>query len=241
MLNKKFTGGIEIPKETFLDDKTGDIQQRMSDLATAVQDHRDERIFDVLLNGATTKYKCYDGKKLIATDHKTRASGTQSNDHSYTDATTGNDPTPLEIGDAILYTIRQMLGIKDDRGRLMNKSARRFLAVVPLNMMEAAMAALNSDVIQGAAGTLDNVFKKQSRFSITIEPEPEWSDDDTILVARTDGPKPILLQEKRGIETHMHGPGTTVWDTKKVLRYGVEINTGVSPYYWQSIARCTLS
>lgn len=239
--NTKHTGGIEIPKETFLDDKTGDIRQRMADLATGVQDHRDEQIFDVLFNGASTKYKCYDGKKLFAADHKTRDSGTQSNDLSYSDATTGNDPTPLELGNAIIFTILEMMKINDDRARKMNKNARNFLVIVPMNMAAAAMAAINADVIQGAAGTLDNVFKKQNRFSISIEPEPDWTDDDAIVVARTDGPKPILLQEKRGIETHIHGPGTEVWDTKKVLRYGVEINTGVSPYYWQSIARTTLS
>jgi phage major head subunit gpT-like protein len=193
------------------------------------------------VNGATTKYKCYDGKKLFATDHKTRDSGVQSNDLSFTGATTGNDPTPIEIGDAILFTIRQILGIKDDRGRKMNRSARNFQVIVPMNMMEAAMAAINSDVLQGTSGTLDNVMKKQKRFSISIEPEPEWEDDDTIVVARTDGPKPLLLQEKRGIETHMHGPGTEIWDTKKALRYGVEVNFGVAPYFWQGIARTTLS
>jgi phage major head subunit gpT-like protein len=239
--NKKWTTGISIPKETFLDDKTGDLRKRMADLAAQVQDHRDAQLFDVLVNGATTKYKCYDGKKLFATDHKTRDSGVQSNDLSFTGATTGNDPTPIEIGDAILFTIRQILGIKDDRGRKMNRSARNFQVIVPMNMMEAAMAAINSDVLQGTSGTLDNVMKKQKRFSISIEPEPEWEDDDTIVVARTDGPKPLLLQEKRGIETHMHGPGTEIWDTKKALRYGVEVNFGVAPYFWQGIARTTLS
>lgn len=239
VVNKVFTGGIEVPKRTILYDKTGDIRQRMSDLATSVQDHRDERILDVLKNGATAKYKCYDGKKLFATDHKTRDSGVQSNDLTH-DVTAPTAPTPLELGNAILFAIRSMLAIKNDRGKKTNKGARQFLVVVPLNMLEASQAVLNNDVLQGASGTLDNTFRKQRKFQIDIEPEGDWDDDDAIIVARTDGPKPVILQELSGLETHMHGPGTEFWDVKKAMRYGVEVSTGVAPFFWQSANRVVL-
>jgi hypothetical protein len=239
--NKVFTGGITVPKRTLLNDKTGEIEQRMRDLAVSVQDHRDERIFDVIYNGASsTKYKCYDGKALFASNHSTRKSGTQDNDLTY-DVTAPTAPTPLEIGGAILYTIRQILAFKDDQGKKMNKGASSFLVIVPLNMMEAALAAISAEVIQGSSGTLDNVMRKQKRFAIDIQPEADWDDTDAIVVARTDGPKPVLLQELSGIETFMHGPGSEVWNRKKVLEYGVEVATGVAPFFWQSIARCVLN
>lgn len=241
VVNKVYTGGITVPKRVIQQDKTGEITKRMAELGQSVQDHRDERIFDVILNGTSaTKYKCYDGKALFANDHKTRKSGTQDNLLGAS-ASTATAPTPVEFGTGVLSTIQSMMGFKDDQGRPINKGARIFKVICPLNMMASALASVNNDVLQGTSGTLDNTMKRQGRFSITVEPEPLWTDTDAIVVLRTDGPKPVLLQELSGIETFMHGPGSEVWNRKKVLEYGVEVATGVAPFFWQSAALCVFS
>jgi len=214
--------------------------ERVQSLGTAVSDFQAELLLGVINSGGSVK--CYDGKTLFATDHKTRKSGAQSNLITKTGIVAPSTPTVAELQAAFLDSITKMLGIKNDQGKLMNRGLRKFKAIVPLAWLPNAMAAINNQVIVSGSTSETNTIVAQKRFALDVEPEPLLTLTDSFVMTAEDSPrKPLVLQQKRDIERHFRGPGSDDWDKKKLARFGVEWNGAAAPWWWQSIQQYKLA
>jgi phage major head subunit gpT-like protein len=102
--NAKYEATIEVDRETFEDDRLGQIRPRIEELALRAALHPDELVVGLLNNGFTSTG--YDGQFFFDTDHSEGASGTQSNKLT----------VPL-TSDNLEEAIERMLAFKDDQGK----------------------------------------------------------------------------------------------------------------------------
>lgn len=121
--NVPFHTGLLIPREDWLFQRVGAIDQRINDLIVPAINHPGELVLSLINAGESTA--CYDGQYFFDTDHSEGSSGTQDNDLTYAKA--GTNPTAAEVKGAILAAIAAMWGFKDDKGQYCNLNATQFM------------------------------------------------------------------------------------------------------------------
>lgn len=136
--NVPFHTGLLIPREDWLFQRFGQIDQRINDLVVPALNHPGELILSAIAAGESTN--CYDGQYFFDTDHLEGASGTQSNDLTYAKA--GTNPTAAEVKAAILAAIAAMWAFKDDKGQYCNLGATRFMVGAPAALMPTVLEVL---------------------------------------------------------------------------------------------------
>ena len=106
-------------------DKTGQLRQRVSDLALRTATHWNELLATFIDNGeAGTSALAYDGQFFFDTDHN--ESGTnQSNDLTSTEVPAANvadanAPTATEAANITTETVGHMMSLTDDKGEPIN-------------------------------------------------------------------------------------------------------------------------
>lgn len=230
--NKRYVNGIEIDQFDWLENKTGQVGEQVDSLAVDARDFQRQLVVDVATNNTLTGF---DGKALYATDHLTRKSGAQSNDISGL----ANKATAAGWRTAFFTMIKNIVRLKSDQGRFMNRSARSFLFVVRPEDAELAFAAVENQL--GANGET-NTLREQRRYNVEVEVEPDLTTADQFLTFVQDTPdKAIVLQERKGVETHTHGPGSVVWNKKKVAEFGIDWNGYAKPWKWWTTMRGTFA
>lgn len=191
--NKKYQGGITIPKNDILYDKTGQVQIRVNELATRATSHWWSLVAPLLVNGESTV--CYDNQYFFDTDHSEGDSGTQSNDITQNIVTT-TAPTPTEMIDSILAVIQQMLAFKDDQGEYVNESMTEFLVLTSTALLGPTMRALSQSNVGGGD---TNVLMEQDKYRLRMHASPRFSTwTDRFAVFATQGAqKPVILQQRK--------------------------------------------
>lgn len=102
--NRKYEATLEVDRETFEDDRLGQIRPRIEELALRAATHPDELVVGLLNAGFTSTG--YDGQYFFDTDHSEGLSGSQGN------------RLALALSAANLETaVETMLGFKDDQGK----------------------------------------------------------------------------------------------------------------------------
>lgn len=146
--NRKWESSLEVLKDDVDDDRTGQYRPRIEALAEEATYHPDELLFEVM-NAAGTA-QCYDGQYYFDTDHQWGDSGVQSNIVSRT-VVDANVPTAAEFLASFHAALIRMLGFKNDQGkpffRPRIQKLGNLLAVVPLNMYEAAEKAFAQQLV----------------------------------------------------------------------------------------------
>lgn len=205
LVNKHFESTIQIPLAWKRRDKTGQILQRINELAERSAAHWWKLVCEKLVTGETAT--CYDGQAYWDTDHSENDSGTQDNDIGY-DISDGpaslqgttTSPSAEDMIGAILKGIGQMLAFKDDRGEFCNELAREFLVLVPTTFWRATMTALGQvNVGAGATNPLTAVQSVVDGFSIRALATPRFNATWTTkfpIFCTSGTQKPMIRQEE---------------------------------------------
>lgn len=251
IVNKTWESTLVVPVDWLRRDKTGQIQIRINEMAQRAAGHNGKLLSTLVINGSgTSSGLCYDGQQFFDTDHSEGDSGTQTNalvasDYSDLNVGTAANPTVAEMNMAILKTIQHLYTFKDDQGEPMNNEAKRFMVMVPTNMMGAAMGAVYGTIINAAAGAYDNTLKNAaaaSDFSVQAVVNPRLTSTSNFFVFRADAPaKPFILQEEEPLSVSSLAEGSEEEFKHNRHLYGIKRICNAGFGYWQYACQSTLS
>lgn len=233
--NKDFEATIEVLVKELTRDKTGQVMIRIQELADRVSAHWAKLLSELILNGAATV--CYDGQFFFDTDHLEGDSGTQSNkvsvDISAITATlhgTVTAPSVEEMAYVILEGVKTIMGFKDDQGEPMNENANDFIVMVPVSLMNVALAATKNPVL--TSGQTNTIVTANFTIKPVVNPRLTWT--DTFAVFRANGNiKPFILQEEETLAMKAKAEGSEYEFDNKAHQYGVDVSRNVGYGYWQ--------
>jgi len=233
--NDKYEATLEVGADDLRRDKTGQLLVRINEMVDGSQDHWHELVTDFLKNA--TSIVCYDEKYFFATDHEEGKSGVQSNfidlDISAYPAKIHNTvaaPSPEEMSYAIFNVIKQILSFKDDTGRIINRRAKNFIVIVPLNLMMSASSAINIATFANGGDNL--LFKSQFNIQLEVNADLNWGDDQ-FSVHRTDGNiKSIIRQDEYEVVPSMLGENSENYFKTDTLQFGLKSMRAVGPGLW---------
>lgn len=241
--NKKYESTVEILCDWLRRDKTGQVRQRIMQLAARANTHWASLLSTLIINGEATD--CYDGQYFFDTDHSEGDSGTQNNDISVDISTlaaavhgTTTAPSPEEIQQCIIQGIAQMLGIKDDQGEPMNEDARKFIVMVPISLWIPARNAVG----MALKGYGESTQLDLRDFNITVAGNARLSSWTTKLaVFRADGAnKPLIRQEEIPLKVTAKAEGSELEFDEDKHQYGVWASRNVGYGFWQSSCLVTM-
>ena len=234
IVNKVWESTIRVDADEQRRDKTGQIMVRVNEMARRVATHPNKLLTTLMLSGESTE--CYDGQYFFDTDHSEGDSGTQSNDITY-DAATPSAPTDVEMFEAIVDAIGQILSVKDDQGEPMNESARKFVVMVPMTFWSATMIAL-SDYNRDAV----NPLKTGDVFDVEWVANPRLTWTTKFAVYRTDGEtRPFIFQEELPVQVQALAEGSELEINENQHQYGVKAIHAAGYGFWQDTCLVTFT
>jgi len=236
LANKEHEATLEVTVPELRRDKTGQLNVRIGELADRVMSYPAKLLSTLIEAGESTT--CYDGAYFFDTAHAEGSSGTQDNDITYA-AATGTTPTVDEMRTAIINSIKQILGFKDDRGEPMNENARTFAVMVPLTYWQQAIEAVTLPTVSAGGA---NVIPNLPGFNIRVLPNVRLSWTTKMATFRTDGRvKPFILQEEMPISMKAVAEGSELEFNENKHRYGVDWSGNVGYGYWQHACLTTFT
>lgn len=239
--NQHFEATIDILVRHLRRDKSGQVMARIRDLAARTQSHWASLLSTLITAGKSTE--CYDGQYFFDTDHSEGSSGTQDNDittdiSALPTITHGSVTIPSveEMQQAILKSIMQIQGFKDDQGEPLNENASSFLVMVPptLHFVAAKSMALP------ASGDLNTQGLAQG-LSVSVISNPRFTNTDSFHTFRTDGHlKPFILQQETEVQMKIKGAGSEYEFDNDAWQIGVDCWRNVGYGMWQGACLNTL-
>lgn len=198
--NKDYEATLGIKDKDMRRDKTDQVRVRVNDLAVRAMRFPTKLVSDLILTAESAT--CYDGQFYFDTDHAEGESGTQSNDVTY-NAASATAPTVDEMADAILKSIQQMYGFKDDRGEPVNENAAQFVVMVPIPFWATALSATANAIISDGTGAVTNLLATQNQLAVRVVPNPRLTWTTKFATFRADsqaGAMPFIIQEEIPLE-----------------------------------------
>jgi phage major head subunit gpT-like protein len=230
--NKHFESSLAIKKTDIADDNLGQYGPIMEQLGIEAAHHPDELWFDALELGESTA--CFDGQFFFDTDHSWGKSGSQSNDLTSTVADT-SAVTVAELKTAIRSAVQQMLGFKNDQGKLYHRPTVSRLndltLLVPLALRDVAYDALESQLLSNST----NVIVDRP----TIVASPYLTSDVKFYLFKTGDPvKPFVFQQREPLSRMMKG----LDDIEiKDVKFMTEARYNVGYFAWWTAVLTTLT
>jgi phage major head subunit gpT-like protein len=249
LTNREYEGTLLVTGKERRRDKTGQVMRRISDLRTTYQQHWMELGAEMLLRGEATAapYLAYDDQSFFDTDHVSGASGTQSNDIGAS-ATVTTAPTPAEAETAIWAAITQLMVLKDDQGRPMNRGANSFTVLFPPSMSRGMVGAIAAEYIAESSAGVSNVLRN-SGYTFNLVPLADlqvgiagvtaWTAKFAVVV--NDG-RAFIRQEEVPLQITAKAEGSDFeHDNLGDHEYGVFTSRACGFGSWQSACLVTLS
>lgn len=242
--NKKYEATVEILCDWLRRDKTGQVMQRVAQLAGRANTHWARLLSSLIIDGESSV--CYDGQFFFDTDHAEGSSGTQSNDIAITvsglpvvaPAGTAAAPSPQTMQYCIIKAIAQMLGIKDDQGEPMNEDARKFIVMTPISLWIPAKNAL----AMPHKATGESTQLALDDFEITVAGNARLNWTTKFAAFRADGPnKPFIRQEEVPLKVTAKAEGSELEFDDDKHHYGVWASRSAGYGFWQSSCLVTMS
>lgn len=244
IVNKEYEASLRVPVKDWRRDKTGQIMARVGELADAAVAHWRSLVSALITAGTATA--CYDGQYFFSASHTEGESGTQSNLITASDASalnvgTAAAPTAYEFAEAVKAVIPLFYGLKDDKGEYLNEEAKAFTVMVPLNLSNAANAAVQSQILNTGSGAVDNTINK-GEYRVSVVTNPRLTSGAVFYVFRSDGRvKPFVRIEEVPIEADQLGPGSEYAKLNKEYLFLLYTSRGAGYGRWQHAMHCTLS
>lgn len=242
IVNKNFEATLEVLVDEIRRDKTGQVMVRVRELAERTNSHWASLLSALLIAGESAA--CYDGQFFFDTDHVEDDSGSQSNDIT-SDITTTTAPTAGEMETAILKSIEQILGFKDNQGEPMNENARLFEIMVPVPFMAAAAGAIGSQIIVDSSTSRSNrilTLGSLGGFQVALRVNPRLTWTTKFATFRADGQtKALIRQEEEGVTMSAIAEGSELEFKERKHHYGVKAIRNVGYGYWQRACLTTFT
>jgi phage major head subunit gpT-like protein len=242
IVNKNFEATLEVLVDEIRRDKTGQVMVRVRELAERTNSHWASLLSALLIAGESAA--CYDGQFFFDTDHVEDDSGSQSNDIT-SDITTTTAPTAGEMETAILKSIEQILGFKDNQGEPMNENARLFEIMVPVPFMASAAGAIGSQIIVDSSTSRSNrilTLGSLGGFQVALRVNPRLTWTTKFATFRADGQtKALIRQEEEGVTMSAIAEGSELEFKERKHHYGVKAIRNVGYGYWQRACLTTFT
>lgn len=232
VVNDKYEDTLYVFGEEWRRDKTGQVQQRISDLVQRYNQHWMELAASLLVTPGTA----YDGVAFFSASHTEQDSGTQSNVQSLT-AATGTTPTAQEMVDGIMTTISGMWQLKDNVGKPINVGADSFSVMVPPQLYPQLVLATGAQLIGNGSNTNTNAVTVSG---LTIKPvvNPYLTAATKMYIYRNTG-RAFIRQQEWGPEIQSQAEGSAIEMNEDRHVYGVSTSRGIDNATWQHIVECT--
>ena len=247
--NLKFETSLDLEVDDLNRDDTGQIRQRIGEMADRVNEHWEVLGSSLLALGESAL--CYDGLPFFSASHVSGKSGTQINllaaaQVPQLNVAVATAPTPAEMANAILGCIAYQYGYKDDQGQPLNGQARQFMVQVPVPLFVPALAAVTSQVLTTAGGAAsDNLLMKAmaaKNFIVDVRVNPLLNWTVNFVVLRTDArAKPLIRQEEYGPKLSAKAEGSDYEHDTDRHQYGLKFSRNVGYAFWQYAMKATLS
>jgi len=227
--NLKYESTLEVDRDEISDDKTGQIQIRVGELAQRAASHKDWLIAQLLADGETDGFNSYDGVSFFNASHVSGSSGAQSNLLSST-AVAPDNPTDEEFLTALRAAIGAMMAQKDDQSEPMSISASGLVCAVPTSMHITALEAINATMVNNTSNILAGIAR--------VVALPWLTDASKWYLLKTDGVvRPFIFQDREPIEfTALTEESDEGFRREKFL-FGVRARYRVAYGYWQYAVR----
>jgi len=227
--NLKYESTLEVDRDEISDDKTGQIQIRVAELAQRAASHKDYLIAQLLINGEAAGFHSYDGVSFFSQNHVSGSSGVQSNIVSAA-AVDPVNPTLEEFKVAMKSAIGTMMALKDDQGEPLSIAASGLVCAVPTTMHMTAMEALNATLINNTSNILAGVAR--------VVALPWLSDVDKWYLLKTDGIiRPFIFQDREPIEFTALTEDSDEGFRREKFLFGVRARYRMAYGYWQYATR----
>lgn len=230
--NKLWESSLAIKKTDLADDNLGQYGPVLEQMGIEAAHHPDELFFDALANGESTT--CFDGQYFFDTDHSWGNSGSQSNDITSTVSST-SAVTVAEFKTALRAAVKQMLGFKNDQGKLYHRPTVSRMSdltiLVPLALRDIAYDAIESQLI----GNSTNVVVDRP----TIVSSAYLTSDVKFYLFKTGDPvKPFVFQKRQPLERNMYGMDDLL---SKDVKFATEARYNIGYFAWWTAVLTTLT
>lgn len=244
--NDVYDASMEIQKDEWRRDMTGQIDIRIQELADEPASHWTELVTDIIEKGSTDTSEyglAYDDQKFYDTDHAWDDSGIHSNALTI-DVVDQDDPTPAEIKKVILQGIQKAKTFKDNKGRPINKMAMSWVVMIPTNMWANAVEAFGSPILYNGTAPVTNTLQAVMASGMQIElVENNWSTTtNKIRLFRADGRvAPFIRQIEVPVEMISLGRESEYFKLNRHALFSIEGVHGIGFGYWQYSVEITLN
>jgi len=178
--NRKYEATIEVDRETFEDDRLGQVKPRIEELALRAACHPDELVVGLLNGGFATE--CYDGAYFFDSTHSEGDSGTQSNLLS-----AALDAAGLEAA------ITAMMGFKDDQGKPLGVKPDTLL-VGPDNFFTAREILNSVSIVVAGSTDVEKPAGNPLSGMLNLEVSPFVEEGKWFVMATGYPVRPLIMQ-----------------------------------------------
>lgn len=225
--NKTYESSLEVTRLERSQDKTGQIDARIAELASRAQQHWAKLVTEHIEANATT----YDGIAFFGANHD----GEATNDNLLAPAMAGSTPTVAEFEAAMFDSIEAMYSFKDAGGEPMNQGTSQLTIVVPVGMYGVAQRAMNDAVIVDGSGTRTNSLVNLAGFNMRLAVNPRFTEANSFYMFRSDSAiKPYILQEEQAPIVEALAEGSDfAFNTGGSFQFGILKSCGIGNGVWQ--------
>jgi phage major head subunit gpT-like protein len=236
--NVGYESTLEVTADEIAYDKTAQVQMRIEDQASAAAQHWEELLTPLISAGASTV--CYDGQFYFSSSHPV-GGGVASNSistslgaianriggNTFAGSVTSPGAEAMVVG--ILNTVKQFYKFKDDQGRPINGSAKRFILMTGVDNMDSAAEALAASKL--GTGKDNPIDSMKLDIQLAVNPRLNWNDKFALF--RADGAgglKPFIRQQMGQMEYTTEDK----LHRERKYEYGLFSNRGVGLGLWQT-------
>jgi len=217
--NQKYEATIEIDRETFEDDRLGQIKPRIEELAVRSAMHPDELLLSLLNGGFTTA--CYDHHTFFDTDHAEGGSGAQSNKLAVA-LSASNLETAVET----------MMAFKDDQGKPLGVMPD-VLLVGPDNYFNARQILHSTSIVVAGSTSVEKPSGNPLSGLLDLYASPYVASGKWFVLATKYPVRPLIFQWRVKPEfSAVADPSDEYVFSTDVFKYGVRSRCGAGYGLW---------
>lgn len=223
--NKHYETSIEVDRDTFEDDRIGQIAPRIAQLGQEVPRFIDYTAVTALVNGAVAGNTCYDGVVFYSASHLTGVNAVQTNLCSYS----GID-TPAHVQTDFTAAKAQMRNFKDPMGRQMNVLADLVLCSPAAEQAFRMLLTAAMIPAQAVAAPMTNIFVGQADLAVN----PYVTATTWHLLCTSMPVKPLIFQNRKPPEfAAVNDPNSPYVFQNRRFQYGVDARFVIGYGYWE--------
>lgn len=227
LTNDHYEVTIDIDRDTFEDDRLGQIAPRIAQLGMEAPRFLDATAIAALANGATSGNNSYDGVSFYNASHLTGANAAQTNLY------TATGQTLVTIQADFAGAKAQMRKVKDDQTRPMNLVPNLILA--PPELEQPFRQLLNASFIPagGVAAPMQNTFIGQADLATSayLTAASTWH----LLATKAAAWKPLIYLNRKAPEfVAVNSPNLEQVFERRMFSYGVDSRFKIGYGMWET-------